>query len=189
MSGSADRTDGSSSFDAAASWEDLDDEAPHLLDFSGAASSPEVQGPFFRGSDRRDDRSPVLRRALPSPPMQRREEPRGPPMFSEEEMARGREEVDGASVTMRHLASLQYESREILHAGGPAAERHQVKGDCSRTYTEAKFSMGPSEAQASSSSRVIWRACGTPSRRLRFSRRSRNARRCSLCRRASQAWL
>lgn len=148
MSGSADRTDGSSSFDAAASWEDLDDEAPHLLDFSGAASSPEVQGPFFRGSDRRDDRSPVLRRALPSPPMQRREEPRGPPMFSEEEMARGRAEVDGASVTMRHLASLQLESREILHAGGPAAERHQVKGDRSRTYTEAKFSMGPSEAQA-----------------------------------------
>ena len=148
MSGSADRTNGSSSFDAAASWEDLDDEAPHLLDFSGAASSPEVQGPFFRGADRRDDRSPVLRRALPSPPMPPREDPRGPPMFSEEEMEQGREEVERASATMRPLAVLQMESRQILHAGGPAAERHQVKGDRSRTYTEAKFSMGPSEPQA-----------------------------------------
>ena len=119
MSGSADRTNGSSSFDAAASWEDLDDEAPHLLDFSGAASSPEVQGPFFRGADRRDDRSPVLRRALPSPPMPPREDPRGPPMFSEEEMEQGREEVERASATMRPLAELQWESRQVYMLGAP----------------------------------------------------------------------
>ena len=149
MSGSADRTDGSSLFDAAASWEDLDDEEPHLLDFSGAASSPDVQGPFFRGTDRRDDRSPVLRPALPAPPMPPREEPRAaPPMFSEAEMEQAREEVEGASATMRPLALLQMESRQTLHAGGPDAERHRVKGDRAHHYSEAKFGTGPSEPQA-----------------------------------------
>ena len=149
MSGSADRTDGSSLFDAAASWEDLDDEEPHLLDFSGAASSPDVQGPFFRGTDRRDDRSPVLRRALPAPPMPPREEPRAaPPMFSEAEMEQAREEVEGASATMRPLALLQMESRQTLHAGGPDAERHRVKGDRAHHYSETKFGTGPSEPQA-----------------------------------------
>ena len=117
MSDSADRTAGSSSFDAVASWEDLDDGDPHLLDFSGAASSPEVQGPFFRGADRRDDSSPVLRRALPAPPMPPREE-HAQPMFSDEQMAAGLAAVAAASPNLRLLAECQYESRQTLNTGG-----------------------------------------------------------------------
>ena len=145
MSDSADRTAGSSSFDAVASWEDLDDGDPHLLDFSGAASSPEVQGPFFRGVDRRDDSSPVLRRPLPAPPMPPREE-RAQPMFSEEQMAAGLAAVTAASPSMRLVAQLQYESRLTLNTGGADAERHKTKGDRSRTYAGAHFGLGPAEA-------------------------------------------
>ena len=147
MSDSADRTAGSSSFDAVASWEDLDDGDPHLLDFSGAASSPEVQGSFFRGADRRDDSSPVLRRALPAPPMPPREE-RAQPMFSDEQMAAGLAAVAAASPNLRLLAECQYESRQTLNTGGADAERHKTKGDRRSTYHGAPFGLGPADPHA-----------------------------------------